>query len=296
MMKLRRLAKSAAAFLPPGAERRIKSVLAARRDSGVIDALSQMGPTGALENAACEICGGTITAPHLTKHGFRIVRCVNDGLLFVSPRPADLSPYYNSRYYTGGVPGVYRSYDEHATDMRLKWESRLAELSKASGGNGRLLDVGAASGQFLALAIANGWDGMGIDLSEWAAEKARRVHHVNVVAGTLPDSRVPESSFDAATMWDCIEHLAEPRKVLEAVRRTLRPDGILALTTGALAHCDPRAVSGWYYPPWHLFYFARETVTALLNVAGFEVTAYSVDDKRSPFAVMTVIARATPGS
>lgn len=277
--------------LPPSIQRFARRAVANRRDRDVINALSALSSSVKWETPTCAICGIRETRPHTTKNGFQIVECTSDGLLFVSPRPDDVTPYYDARYYQGGAPGVYQNYGKHAVEMKTEWADRLERVSKHVETGRRLLDVGAATGDFVALALSNGWKARGIELSEWAAEKARTDHRVDVLSGSLPDPRFGAGAFDLATMWDCIEHLSDPGAVLRAIRDALRDDGILALSTGAVEHRDPLSASGWYYPPWHLYYFSRETMYALLERTGFDVIDYIVHDPDSPYAIMIVIAR-----
>lgn len=283
--------KAGARRLPGPILRYLKRVAAMRRDRETISALAPLNATVTWETPACALCNRRDLSAHVVKNGYRIVRCRNDGLLFVSPRPADVSVFYDSRYYKGGVPGVYESYDAHAANMEKEWSRRLSMLGRLSPEGRHLLDVGAATGSFLALARDGGWQGRGIDLSEYAAAEARKVRGLDVIAGSLPNSAFEAGSFDVVTMWDCIEHLSGPASVVQSIRSLLRPGGIFALSTGELPHEDPRAASGWYYPPWHLYYFSQQTITALLRDAGFDVVDIAVQDADSPYAIMTVLAR-----
>jgi 2-polyprenyl-3-methyl-5-hydroxy-6-metoxy-1,4-benzoquinol methylase len=287
----RKRLKRIAALLPSSQQRLLHRLVANRRDREIIGALEKLNKVSEWEHPPCALCGEANARPHTLKNGFTIVECINDGLLFVSPRPRDVSPYYDSRYYLGGVPGVYQSYEAHVATMESEWSARLRLLEEKSSGTRRLLDVGAATGAFVALAASRGWAARGIELSGWAASEARRIHGVDVLEGSLPDARFVEGEFDVVTMWDCIEHLSDPRGVLDAIRLLLAPGGVVALSTGAVPHRDPRSTSGWYYPPWHLYYFSRETMTALLNRCGFEIVDFMIADEGAPYSIMTVIAR-----
>jgi 2-polyprenyl-3-methyl-5-hydroxy-6-metoxy-1,4-benzoquinol methylase len=155
--------------------------------------------------------------------------------------------------------------------MASVWKERLAWIEDRVGKRGSLLDVGAATGQFMNVARDHGWEVQGIELSQWAVEQAQRQFGFSLLEGTLPDSRIPNSAFDIVTMWDCIEHLAHPNTVLREIHRVLRPGGLLVLSTGDVPHLDPKLLSGWYSPPWHLYYFSRETIHQLLDICGFVV-------------------------
>lgn len=66
------------------------------------------------------------------------------------------------------------------------------------------------------------------------------------------------------------------------------------LSTGVVPHEDPALSSGWYYPPWHLYYFSRKTLTVLLHESGFAVDSYWEDHPDlQANNVMVILARPT---
>ncbi|HUR00474.1 MAG TPA: class I SAM-dependent methyltransferase [Gemmatimonadaceae bacterium] len=257
----------------------------------MIRRLSSLNNRATWETPSCAVCSEKNFASHHTKNGFNIVRCVNDGLLFVSPRPNNTAPYYSEAYYEGAEIGTYHSYESHAGTMSETWTTRLARIESMLGKKGRLLDVGAATGRFVHLAGKAGWAASGVELSQWAVNQGRQQLGVDLHLGTLPHPDLDAASFDVVTMFDVIEHLTDPRAVLEGAALLLKPGGVLALSTGAVPHLDPRATSSWYFPPWHLYYFSVETITELLELTGFQVCEIDIESSGSPYALMTAWAQ-----
>jgi SAM-dependent methyltransferase len=153
------------------------------------------------------------------------------------------------------------------------FQRQMDLLERYHPGPGRVLDVGCASGAFLAAATERGWAGEGIERSRVAAEHAQRATGVPVHAGTLDEFAGADGSFDAVHMADVIEHLLDPRAALRRVRRLLTAHGILVLTT-----CDIDSVSArllrtrWpNYKREHLFYPDRRTMRAMLEQEGLGV-------------------------
>lgn len=294
------LVSRAARRFPAPVQRFLKILIAPVRDAAVIARVNSWAKPGAWEAPACCICGGRSVTLHTKSNGFRIVRCREDGLLFASPRPTDLSPYYDERYYKGAMSCLYSDYDSFAnSSLAGEWNTRLEELERLRGGPGHLLDVGCATGQFLAQAAQRGWGGAGVELSAWAAAQARTRAGVTVYEKGLPNDDLPSATFDVVTLWDCIEHLSAPGKALEDIHRVLRPGGLLMLSTGAVPHRDPRVESQWYQPPWHLYYFADETIRHLLATRGFDVLHVRFENTEAPahqLMVVTARARVGPGS
>lgn len=274
--------------------RRMKQWRAIWNDRGVRAQIAPLAAQTVWENTACPVCGRPDITLHSTKHGFNIQRCRHDGMLFVSPRPTDLAAFYDERYYRGGFKGVYADYDAASDEVavRQEWESRLNRLESVLRDPGSLLDVGCATGKFLDLALSRGWTGAGVEVSSWACEEVRARLGCPIFEGALPNPAIPSAHYDAVTMWDCIEHVSAPAEALAEIRRVLKTDGVLMLSTGAVPHEDPRLVSGWYYPPWHLYYFSEETIRALLMSQGFFVESYeTVHDESVAHRLMVVVAR-----
>jgi len=207
---------------------------------------------------------------------FQLVRCDHCGLVYLNPRP------------TPGTIGVYYPDDyESYISKRSERMSRLARLSLRYGlwkrcrlvcrhkQSGHLLDVGCATGQFLAeMRHYSGWQVSGVEPNGHAAEFARQAFGLKVYQEDLVSAALPSSGFDAITLWDVFEHLHQPRAILAEVRRILKPDGILVLRVPSLDSWDAR-VFGPYWAgldsPRHLTVFSKSTLARMLSQAGFRV-------------------------
>ncbi len=285
-------AKKVARRLPSSMGRPLRRAREFAREFSRARQIRRLFPPQELETPPCAICDSCSLSRHHTFNGFHIVRCQICGLIFASPRPKDLKRFYDNRYYTGGLPGVYADYQAHAHQYLPEWRSRMDTIERVLGSTGILLDVGAATGEFLHEARDRGWVIAGLEVSEWAVGRAQERYGIELICGSLPKTDLDTGTFDAVTLWDCIEHVPNPRAVLLDAHRILKPSGLLMLTTGALPHNDRDLESRWYYPPWHLYYFSKQTITALLMKCKFEVIEYSQNEQSGiEYALMTVVAR-----
>ena len=144
-------------------------------------------------------------------------------------------------------------------------------LRSVGPGEGRtLLDVGAYCGYFLDVAREGGFRPEGLELSKWAAERARSLGFA-VHGEPLAERAASGASYDTITMWDVIEHMADPRAELESAFELLRPGGTLHLSTVDVGSLVARAMGPRW--PWlmdmHLHYFDRSTISRLLREVGF---------------------------
>lgn len=146
----------------------------------------------------------------------------------------------------------------------------------------RVLDVGCGDGSFTAALATAGARPVGVDV---AAEALRRARARNPelelhLLDDRPDAHLPfaSSSFDAVWAGELLEHLRDPRALLDDVRRVLTGTGRLLLSTpdhpfllrlglglsrrAFEAHFDPRSD--------HLRFFTPRTLALLLDEAGFD--------------------------
>lgn len=138
---------------------------------------------------------------------------------------------------------------------------------------GRLLDVGCGSGELLRFMQDLGWSAEGVDFDAEAAKNAA-AKSVCVHVGSLESQKLTEGTFDAITMSHFIEHVHQPRRLIEECRRILKPGGYLVVVTPnseSLGHRLYR--ENWMHldPPRHLHLFNKRTLRKLAEGEGFTV-------------------------
>jgi len=128
---------------------------------------------------------------------------------------------------------------------------RLAQLAEASGSlvGLRLLDLGAGMGGFV---VAAALAGATVTACEYnpaycriiALRAARHGLHLPIANAAGEALPLPSATFDAVTAWDVLEHVRDPRLVLDELARVLRPGGVALITA-----INRRA---WIDPHYHL--------------------------------------------
>jgi SAM-dependent methyltransferase len=211
-----------------------------------------------------------------SRETFQIVRCSTCGLLFISPRPTltEIMQYYpHEKYQAYGVAIADRPWRER---WYLSYtQNKRCHFIETAKTRGRLLDVGCATGNFLAQIRERGnWEVYGVEINREAVEYAQQRFRLNVFHGVLEEAHYPADFFDVVTLWSVLEHLHNPLETLGEVRRILRPDGILGFTIPFGDSLDARLFGphwGPLDPPRHLYTFTRTTLEQLLTRAGFEI-------------------------
>jgi len=229
------------------------------------------------EAVACDLCGKDDAAPLVTKNGFRVVRCRECGLVYVSPRPrfGALAAIYDQDNFQAHQ--VERAEDR---DWQKEARARLELINRHKPARGALLDVGCSTGWFMGIARDGGWKVSGIDVSVGSVRYAKSKGFDARVA-TLDSHDFATASFDVVTMFDSIEHMPSPMQALHKVHELLRDDGIVFITTPNVEGLFPRltykvlgrTLGVWEHPtpPGHVFQFGRPTLAAALDRAGFRI-------------------------
>jgi SAM-dependent methyltransferase len=228
----------------------------------------------------CALCGRPGPALLFRKDGFDLVRCAGCGLVQVGQDPAaiDFQSLYGESYYNGGSDQVFANYIGQQTARRAQARRKLwalRHLPPRVARCGRLLDVGCAAGFFLAEA-RRFYTVQGVELSAFSSAFARERLGLPVHTGTLQTAALPGAHYHIVTLWDVIEHVADPVAVLSEAARVLRPGGRLILTTGdwGSAYAQARGAD-WHLatPPWHLTLFSRDTLVQAAACAGLRLVA-----------------------
>ena len=224
----------------------------------------------------CALCDRRDTRRLYIKYGWGIERCRQCGLVYANPRApeAAILERYNRDYfwneYLPAAGAAEGRIDDEVLDARHGAILRL--LGHEAPAGGRLVEVGTGAGLFLRAASRAGWDVAGVELSPDASAFARDRLGLDVRTERAEAMTFAAGSFDVAVMFDVIEHLFEPRAVLEATRRALKPGGLLVVTTPNFDALSRYALGiAWAVlnPFEHLYYFSEATLTALLASCGY---------------------------
>ena len=239
--------------------------------------------TGRRPVVACHVCSSTDDTAYIEARGYRIASCRSCGLWVVNPQPTieELRAFYTA--YDDGEQ--WRNLEGH-----FNHGIRRAILQIKH--SGTILDVGCGSGNFLRCMKEVGFKAFGIEPSASGSRYGRDSHGIELFHGMIEDYLKQNSSrrFDVITLLNVLEHLTQPVETVLQLRRTLAPDGVLAVVVPDARFHDaigrfrrflgvpdpylieqPTNLLSGFKLPDHLCSFQPETVTSLLRRCGFRV-------------------------
>ena len=215
-----------------------------------------------------------MTAFRCTSAGYgqhpQIVQCRYCGYVYANPR------WVSDQLLDAYQAVEDETYVRERQGRELTFRCHLDSLHRLSGppGGRRLLDVGAYIGVFVEVAREVGWDASGVEPSRWAVDVARR-RGLPVMQGTQETLSAQAGSFDVVTMWDVIEHVADPAAEMACAHQLLKPGGLIAVHTMDVESLFARLMGRRW--PWlmemHIHYFSTRTLSQMLQKEGFQVLA-----------------------
>lgn len=181
-------------------------------------------------------------------------------ITFPKPNESDLHKYYESEAYishTDGKSSLMEVLYQFVKKFALKNKVNL--LNELHPNKGKLLDIGAGTGDFLAQAKSNGWDITGIEPSERAKAIAGKK---GVIFATSTET-LEKKSFDVITMWHVLEHVPDVEKQIKELKRLLKPEGTIIIAVPNFRSFDAkyyRRFWAGFDVPRHLWHFSKKAI------------------------------------
>lgn len=245
----------------------------------------------------CNLCGSAML--DVLDADCNIAQCRSCGFVFDNPRPTlrALIDFYSK-------PGKYDSWLVELEPRERLWRRRLRKI-RSTKKPGTLLDVGTGIGQFLSLARNDYSEVYGTEVSSTAVEIAREKYGLNLFHGTIEDLASQGRTFDNVTLFHVLEHVPDPRAMLQTCNSLLVPGGCLVIavpnevtslrgfkrrlfsrlrkTPGAGTMGLPRLTLDGSISEIHLSHFSPPVLARLLEATGFSVVVNTLD----PYYVRT---------
>ncbi len=244
-----------------------------------------------VEHVPCPSCGSDTyeviaVGPDYDHHccgdqNFTLVRCKVCQFDYLNPRPTTdmLSRIYEAEDYicydfdTKGNSFV-QNWREGAETRRI--QAALKHVTRPIP-DLKICDIGPGDGTTL---VAFGTLGVkpgnlyGVDIDQSIIDKLES-KGLQGILSRAEDLQAEIRDADVVLMLQVIEHVADPRRVMQVSHDMLRPGGIIWMETPNMDGWDrpffsKRAWGGYHFPR-HWSLFSPRTITRMLEETGFEV-------------------------
>jgi SAM-dependent methyltransferase len=227
-------------------------------------------PLVAGSTRACPTCGDAAPKDLLclstadADPAWRLLRCPACGCGFFEDQTI-------ADYADEGMTGASTTYFLQQGAAVAVFADILAHLRKPPGA--RYVEIGCGFGFGLDIGTHSmGWVSQGMDPAK-LSEVGRAMLGVDITLAYFDPTTVADASCDIVMATEVLEHLPDPVAFLAEVRRGLKPDGIVVLTTPDVAAVHPpiakSALNATLSIGLHLILHSRTSLDLALRRAGF---------------------------
>ena len=188
-------------------------------------------------------------------------------MLITSPQPNenDLGKYYESEDYISHTDNK-RSLFEKAYHIvkNIALKNKLNLINSENPQKGKILDIGAGTGDFLLTAKDNGWETVGVEPSE----RAKSIATKKGISFVDKISDLENNSFDVITMWHVLEHVPNLELQIQELKRLLKPTGTLIVAVPNFKSFDANHYKTFwaaYDVPIHFWHFSKKAIQSLFE-------------------------------
>jgi len=179
--------------------------------------------------------------------------------------------FFSKDYFFGMKNSNYINYNHY--DNNRFWSSIILKIKKYKM-SGKALDIGCAFG-FLLKRLKNDFTELhGIDISEYAVERAKKeitsakIQKVNIDADGLP---YPDEYFDLITALDMLEHTKSIEKNLNIIASKIKKGGYLIITVPINDSWAGKIFRFFDKDASHISVLSRGEIFKMIENSGFKI-------------------------
>ena len=215
----------------------------------------------------------TVTDFSVSKEVFDLYQVEDLDMLITYPQPSldVLGKYYESADYishTDSKRSLFEKAYHFVKSIALK--NKLNLINSLQPNKGRILDIGAGTGEFLSVAKQNGWETTGVEPSD----KAKQIAISKGVSFVEAIAQLEDRSFDVITMWHVLEHVPDLDHQIKELKRLLKPTGSLIIAVPNFKSFDAQHYGKFwaaYDVPIHFWHFSKTAIQKLFQKEQMEL-------------------------
>ncbi|WPO80073.1 class I SAM-dependent methyltransferase [Flavobacterium sp. KACC 22761] len=209
----------------------------------------------------------TVKDHSVSKEIFDLYYDENLDMLITSPQPdlENLGRYYESEDYishTDSKRSVFEKAYHFVKGIALK--NKLNLINSEQSPKGKILDIGAGTGDFLLTAKNDGWNVIGVEPSD----RAKNIAKQKGISFVEEISELENNSFDVITMWHVLEHVPNLELQIQELKRLLKPTGTLIVAVPNFKSYDAKHYGEFWAAfdvPIHFWHFSKKAIQSLFE-------------------------------
>ncbi len=198
-------------------------------------------------------------------------------------QPKNDQAHYDTTYYKETFSG--------RKNTAVAFSNRMPFINRFLKKPGRVLEIGAAAGDFLHLLEQKGNEVSGVELSDRAVLRAKRDYGYEFFHGELRDAKFPDETFDYIVMYHVLEHVPNPQIILKEMHRILKVGGVIIIEvphpSGVDARMSRKLLKNILDYPHHRYAFSPKFLKKLMRDSGFIIATLEA----SPSFLFMSVAR-----
>ena len=194
------------------------------------------------------------------------------------PIPEKLGIYYQSEEYISHTDSK-KTFIEKIYQYVKKYmlQKKINLIHKYTKNKGKILDIGAGTGDFLKIAQENGWEITGREPERKARNRAGE-------KGVLLEENQEKINYkyDVITMWHVLEHIPDLENQIIFLKNHLTDNGILVIAVPNYKSKDAQIYKQFWAAfdvPRHIWHFSKKSIQLIFEEKGFNL----IETKPMPF-------------
>jgi 2-polyprenyl-3-methyl-5-hydroxy-6-metoxy-1,4-benzoquinol methylase len=193
-------------------------------------------------------------------------------MLITFPKPSmeKLPSYYESDDYISHTDGKRSLFEKTYHFIKNIAIKNKLKLINSQSQKGKLLDIGAGTGDFLVVAKNDGWQITGIE----PGEKPKSIAINKGVSFANDLSELENNSFDVITMWHVLEHVPDLEFQIKELKRLIKPSGTIIIAVPNFNSFDAVYYGKFWAAfdvPRHLWHFSKTAIEKLFAIENLKL-------------------------
>ena len=188
-------------------------------------------------------------------------------ILKTHPQPTldKLGSYYEFEDYISHTDGKRTMFEKMYHFIKRKAiRDKVKLINSYQPVKGRILDIGAGTGDFLLECKNQNWDILGIEPND----KAKGIALGKGIKFGDTIEKLESNSFDVITMWHVLEHVPDVEHQVAELKRLLKPSGTIIIAVPNFKSYDANHYKEFwaaYDVPRHLWHFSKTAIEKLFD-------------------------------